>query len=1682
MSNTSAQSFVTESNLAEEDDRKAVFNSHSFQAFVPQLDHWERRIIRCIFEDNVESFITSCAETSFFIEKDILVDNIQHLASYRAMKFPDFLHQASIMHIVALFSAHRILQYLLDEFPPSKIWSTTKEGINAIHTSSAVGDYLALRMLLGRKDAPINNQDKLKRTALHYAAETNLESVITLLSINKKLLECVDTDELTPLQFIRYENRPSIQRFLKIHSELYSDTAELDAAGNKEAVNLRRLIEVPLILDSYVCVYLPQRQDSICENCNTRGNNHEKLSENDDFMRVMTSREHGFVRRPTNTFGQFEKSFSPVVSQYIRLTESTTMEKLEALLFELWQMPKPGLVLSFYGTDPFSPSLQKLLQKSLGRITGQTRTWILTDGREKCTGDVVSKAVKAYAEAYGMQQLQVIGLVPWRRLYNSQVLQCNDYLGREQMEFPKKPPGHDTRVQLAENHTHYIFIDSKENLQDLPLCRAQFEAFIAHLNDHRHGVSELYGDMVHDASEYSHRGELGIPKRLNSKFRPAQGSRTNRIPMCAVLVEGDRSNLISISYALQQNIPFVVISDTGGLAKALEIFVKFMKQLIQEELNEAFSLNLIERVKGVTEFEPNDKKYLAEILERAYLLEFVTSSATEMDSRILQSLVKPELFQGIDEEESWNFKIRIALSLNRIDILPEDMFARVHWKDKKGMKELVTKCLMGNYSEFVRLLVDSGFPLQEYIDDSLLTKLYKADFESNDPRVQLFRNYVYTFTPVPQIFRWSQMGQIVGRILGFQPGIRMPETKSRALSNANIDELLGASSSTGEESLLQLLVWSFLCRRFDLSHLIWTLMKDSIPAALMLACFARKMRTQQQSQREVAELDKMAEFYERSAVGILEECHITNSETTLTMLCTKRPLYGNLSQLLLAEESQSQNFIEHQACQTCIDNMWKQHLSANVKPISTDEKNKIPLKPTYKSRFLDFYRAPCVRFAYSAIASVLLLCLYFFILLAVTPQPTINPWEIALHVFSALLIIQHIVAAIENSKSVKQYFSSTWNQVVLLTAFFYAFGSLHYVDPRVRGFEILAVISRLFLCLCLLCACTFTLRFLVVSRRIGPKLMMIIEMMKRDMLPFLAIICVFWLTFSLFTVAMLFKPTGQVDVEYHGLNVFVIVRNCFFSMFGEFDMAENVNAIAKFEENCVRLGDCVYAGATYIYPIIMIVYVLLTHVLLLNLLIAMFTKRYSRMEIMSEQLWAMQKFGLVKSFATAPPLPFPYVIVWPFYSAFKLMYRICQRKPPADTPFLGYEIDETRQRQIMNWQKFRSLDYLHRHPNAYKQMRAQTQRGKGGKKDWWIESDAKEESHEAQISAISTKLATEYIEARLVGLELRLALAKSVATSSSAEVLSKDSPVGALMYQEEPKIATLEEDGKVVSRSQSKRFSTFRMSKITGAEPEKMSVRQFTYDNHKVVYFSSPGDDVIPHSLTRFIPWTEELPNYEPKVLDNAEEITPNWGAEEMEETITRGRKTRLVLRNPTGRTGAAGRGLLPSYGSNSAVVVVLILEEELWDKARKDNVVRRILLRSCPRRKHQLPWFIYKHDSVCDKLELASDASRVHPNQSLIYRLTAEELDKCTLRLCHLGELEDWINCDNAWIDITAICVRVTTTFRYWDIIPELFLTISSTAEWHEISKLPPVKSSHFRCLAYFIEAYLRNRPQTQI
>ncbi|VDK32973.1 unnamed protein product [Dibothriocephalus latus] len=88
--------------------------------------------------------------------------------------------------------------------------------------------------------------------------------------------------------------------------------------------------------------------------------------------------------------------------------------------------------------------------------------------------------MRGYMEAYGMKDLQVIGLTPWALLANAECLRSDDFLGKTRFSLPQKTTSSQKGIQLAENHTHYILIDTPgKAMSDMIRFRANFEAWIS---------------------------------------------------------------------------------------------------------------------------------------------------------------------------------------------------------------------------------------------------------------------------------------------------------------------------------------------------------------------------------------------------------------------------------------------------------------------------------------------------------------------------------------------------------------------------------------------------------------------------------------------------------------------------------------------------------------------------------------------------------------------------------------------------------------------------------------------------------------------------------------------------------------------------------------------------------------------------------------------------------------------------------------------------------------------------------------------------------------------------------------------------------------------------------------------------------------------------------------------------
>ncbi|KAM3182773.1 hypothetical protein ACTXT7_011651 [Hymenolepis weldensis] len=342
--------------------------------------------------------------------------------------FWKILHGVNLLQLVCILSAHSIMDVILKH----KVTQIqTNEAVSAVHICAAMGDYIGFRKLIMAEFSPAQ-QDKLGRTTLHYAVQTNLPMVVMLLSKSPAVMHIQDNFGKLPVDYCLSYSLQNIRDFLIEQSKAPSvnfvaDDEETNTeCGSAEQETQETNLSMALNFEAYLCTQVNPlycyKGYTYCECCDN-AYNHESFSGNPALDKLIASRKDRFIKRPTNTFGQFETPCSSVMAEFVRLADDTPVEDLEKLFFRIWKLRKPGLVLTLHGSVPLTKAQQKRL------------AWIITDGQYGSVSEVMSVGTLGYAEAYGLKRIQVIGIVPWRRLPFQANLRSSNYMVCFEAEF-----------------------------------------------------------------------------------------------------------------------------------------------------------------------------------------------------------------------------------------------------------------------------------------------------------------------------------------------------------------------------------------------------------------------------------------------------------------------------------------------------------------------------------------------------------------------------------------------------------------------------------------------------------------------------------------------------------------------------------------------------------------------------------------------------------------------------------------------------------------------------------------------------------------------------------------------------------------------------------------------------------------------------------------------------------------------------------------------------------------------------------------------------------------------------------------------------------------------------------------------------------------------------------------------
>ncbi|WAR12118.1 TRPM3-like protein, partial [Mya arenaria] len=217
-----------------------------------------------------------------------------------------------------------------------------------------------------------------------------------------------------------------------------------------------------------------------------------------------------------------------------------------------------------------------------------------------------------------------------------------------------------------------------------------------------------------------------------------------------------------------------------------------------------------------------------------------------------------------------------------------------------------------------------------------------------------------------------------------------------------------------------------------------------------------------------------------------------------------------------------------------------------------------------------------------------------------------------------------------------KYFYDVWNVIDLVSITLFAVGEgLRFSGCCYTAGNIVLAIDFMF----------FAVRILhTVSclEKIGPKLVMIGKMMQ-DLVYFLLILSVIVVSYGISTQAILY-PKAPLEWK----TVWTTFRKPFWNIFGELSLEDIEGDVDCTNDESQWMDGssprCPTEQSQYIVPVMLGVYMLIVQVLLLNLLIAMFSDTYAKVQKTANQHWCKLRYKLILEYSERPSLCPPLIV------------------------------------------------------------------------------------------------------------------------------------------------------------------------------------------------------------------------------------------------------------------------------------------------------------------------------------------------------------------------------------------------------------------------------------------------------
>ncbi|XP_048248277.1 uncharacterized protein LOC124152055 [Haliotis rufescens] len=507
-----------------------------------------------------------------------------------------------------------------------------------------------------------------------------------------------------------------------------------------------------------------------------------------------------------------------------------------------------------------------------------------------------------------------------------------------------------------------------------------------------------------------------------------------------------------------------------------------------------------------------------------------------------------------------------------------------------------------------------------------------------------------------------------------------------------------------EEAYRRLFVWAVLSNRNSLALAFWKRGKDLVTASLAAGTIMDTIAQGTFNNKKKALREESSKFYRSHATGTLAACYRDDKEKTVHLV--ERNISTNcwnIDFLALAFEKQNNSIFISEGMAYYTYSKWMGDIPKKTSTwrivvcailpflmwilIGTQPMKKTPNPTTiggkYSSDPVDressprvgicgrlgrFYSTPIVKVILNLIVYCVFLGLYAHLLLNKLEEDYKRRWEIPLLIWMSAFLLEEMIQVLQfavernefialnrgpNSgclnrlksavwllnKHIKIYYQDKWNMLDSLCIIGFIIGYTlrilpvffnEYKEMHLFGYGRLCLsINFMFFFWRLLQACT-------PSKSIGPMLYMVFRMVT-DLIPFLVIFFVAICSYAVASEAILHPPGRNI---FDSPSFVFDFGKGFWQIFGELFLDEIKGVGEKCDGSCIP-----NAGRIWV-PLMLAVYMIMTHVLLLNIVIALFNHIFEDVRQKADEIWAWQKCRLMVEYDRKPPLPLPFSILW----------------------------------------------------------------------------------------------------------------------------------------------------------------------------------------------------------------------------------------------------------------------------------------------------------------------------------------------------------------------------------------------------------------------------------------------------